>query len=230
MLQVLLIEDEPKTALSIQAFLNENNMTCQVAHTVDSGIKIMEKNKPDVLITDVVMPGKTGISLVNNLRNQQSKIPILMISALGETEDKIHGLEAGADDYLAKPFNLQELYARIMALHRRSSITTAPIELLQYEDLEANLQTLTVTRAGQKINLTPKEFALLEYFMRNHDRVLPKNEILEKVWGLGEEINTNVVEVYVNYLRKKIDKHFATKLIHTHFGIGYFLKKLDAEA
>jgi len=171
------------------------------------------------------MPDMDGIKLSQVLRSKQIKTPILMISALDETEDKISGLNAGADDYLAKPFDLKELMARISALHRRSNLSNLSSEKINYEDLEINISTLEVTRSGKKIILTPKEFSLLEYLLRNQGRVIPKLEILEKVWNLGVEINTNVIEVYVNYLRKKIDKEFTDKLIHTHFGIGYYIKK-----
>ncbi|MEP7320638.1 MAG: response regulator transcription factor [Saprospiraceae bacterium] len=224
-MNVLLIEDEHKTANSIQAYLLENGVECSVANSGEAGLEKIENEKIDLVVTDIIMPGISGIEFSRTLRSRQSKIPILMISALDETDDKIEGLDAGGDDYLAKPFNLKELLARIMALDRRSKLNNSSADILKYEDLKLNLSTLEVFRNDQKIILTPKEFSLLEYLVRNQGRVLPKTEILEKVWGLGESINTNVVEVYVNYLRKKIDKNFPTKLIQTHFGIGYFIKK-----
>lgn len=224
-MKVLLIEDEPKTASSIKAFLDENGIETDLSLNASDGLKKIDRQAFDVIVTDVIMPDMDGIKLSQMLRSRQIKTPILMISALDETEDKISGLDAGADDYLAKPFDLKELLARISALHRRSNLSNLSSEKLNYEDLEINISTLEVTRAGKKIILTPKEFSLLEYLMRNQGRVIPKLEILEKVWNLGVEINTNVIEVYVNYLRKKIDKEFTDKLIHTHFGIGYYIKK-----
>ncbi len=224
-MRVLLIEDEPKTANSVQAFLKENGIDCEVGKTALEGLKIYDQNACDVIITDVIMPGMSGVELSQVLRNRAIKTPILMISALDETEDKVIGLTAGADDYLAKPFDLKELLARIQALYRRSKLSNLSGEKISYEDLELNISTLEVKRSATKIVLTPKEFSLLEYFVRNQGRVIPKREILEKVWNLGEGINTNVIEVYVNYLRKKVDKGYESKLIHTHFGIGYYMKK-----
>lgn len=206
MLNVLLVDDEPKTAQSIQSFLNENQMNCEIALNTEKALASIEQKMPDILITDVIMPGQSGLEFVSAIRQMHLQIPILMISALGEPDHKITGLEAGADDYLSKPFNLKELLARIQALFRRSqmklNVQDEP-DILRYEDLELNVLNLQVFRSGNKIVLTPKEFALLEYFIKNKERVIPKNEILEKIWGLGDEINTNVVEVFVNFLRKK---------------------------
>lgn len=227
-MHILLIEDELKTAISIQAYLQENSIECSIAHNGREGLNIANDLSVDVIITDVIMPEINGIDFSKSLRSKGIKTPLLMISALDETEDKISGLEAGADDYLAKPFDLKELLARIMALDRRSKLNASFTDILRFEDLELNLSTLEVKRNDQKIILTPKEFALLEYLLKNQGRVIPKLEILEKVWGLGESINTNVIEVYVNYLRKKMDRNFPTKLIHTHFGIGYYIKSEGA--
>jgi two-component system copper resistance phosphate regulon response regulator CusR len=227
-MHILLIEDELKTAVAIQAYLRENNIECSLAHNGQEGLDIAIDQGIDVIVTDVIMPEVNGLDFSKSLRAKGNKTPILMISALDETDDKISGLQAGADDYLAKPFDLKELLARIRALDRRSRINAQFNDLLRFEDLELNLSTLEVKRNDQKIILTPKEFALLEYLLKNQGRVIPKLEILEKVWGLGESINTNVIEVYVNYLRKKIDRNFPTKLIQTHFGIGYYIKSEDA--
>ena len=150
--------------------------------------------------------------------------PILILSALYQAEDKVQGLNAGADDYLAKPFDFGELYARINALVRRSQKPQVS-NIITYSEISINLSNLEVWRNGQKISLTPKEFALMEFFMRNKERVISKQELLEKVWNLTHEISTNVIEVYVNYLRNKIDKGFDKRLIHTHFGMGYILKE-----
>jgi two-component system, OmpR family, copper resistance phosphate regulon response regulator CusR len=224
-MRILIIEDEPKTAQSLRAYLEEE---CQAevdcAFDGYSGKRFAQQNQYDVILTDVVLPHINGIELCKQLRGIGITVPILMLSALYESEDKVVGLNAGADDYLSKPFDFKELVARIQALLRRSNPVLIPQTKLYFADLEMNLFTLEVWRNNNKIVLTPREFALLEYLVRNPNRVIPKSEILERVWGLNENINTNVIEVYVNYVRNKIEKNFLNKLIHTHFGVGYILK------
>ncbi len=224
-MKILIIEDEPKTAQSLRAYLEEE---CQAevdcAFDGYSGMRFAQQNLYDIILTDVVLPHINGIELCRQLREMGIKAPILILSALYQPEDKVVGLNAGADDYLSKPFDFHELAARLQALMRRANQTLIPQTKLFFADLEMNLSTLEVWRDGNKITLTPREFALLEYLVRNPGRVIPKSEILERVWGLNEDINTNVIEVYVNYVRNKIDKGFLVKLIHTHFGVGYILK------
>lgn len=224
-MKILIVEDEPKTAQSLRTYLEEE---CQAevdcAFDGYSGKRFAQQNQYDVILTDVVLPHINGIELCKQLRGMGITVPILMLSALYESEDKVTGLNAGADDYLSKPFDFKELVARIQALLRRSNPVLVPQTKLYFADLEMNLSTLEVWRDSIKIILTPREFALLEYLVRNPNRVIPKFEILERVWGLNENINTNVIEVYVNYVRNKIDKNFPNKLIHTHFGVGYILK------
>jgi two-component system, OmpR family, copper resistance phosphate regulon response regulator CusR len=224
-MKILIIEDEPKTAQSLRVYLEEE---CQAevdcAFDGYSGKRFAQQNDYDIILTDVVLPHINGIELCKQLRELGIKIPILMLSALYQPEDKVIGLNAGADDYLSKPFDFQELVARLQALIRRTNNTLVPQTKLFFADLEMNLSTLEVWRDGVKIVLTPREFTLLEYLVRNPNRVIPKAEILERVWGLNENINTNVIEVYVNYVRNKVDKNFNPKLIHTHFGVGYILK------
>ncbi len=224
-MKILIIEDEPKTAQSLRAYLEEE---CQAevdcAFDGYSGMRFAQQNLYDIILTDVVLPHINGIELCRQLREMGIKVPILILSALYQPEDKVVGLNAGADDYLSKPFDFHELAARLQALMRRVNQTLIPQTKLFFADLEMNLSTLEVWRDGNKITLTPREFALLEYLVRNPGRVIPKSEILERVWGLNEDINTNVIEVYVNYVRNKVDKGFLVKLIHTHFGVGYILK------
>lgn len=223
-MKILLIEDEPKTAQSIKTWLEEAQMRVDCATDGRAGRDLAERNEYDVIISDVILPEISGIDLCRHIRQIGVRTPILMLSAQSLPEDKVSGLNAGADDYLGKPFDFQELLARLNALTRRILPQTNRQNKLTFADLELNLETLEVWRAGQKITLTPREFSLLEYFVRNQERVLPKAEISERVWNLDFEINTNVIEVYVNYLRNKIDKGFDKKLIHTHFGVGYVLR------
>ena len=225
-MKILLIEDEPKMALSIKVWLEEHQLEVDCVFDGRTGLLFAEKTNYDVIVSDVIMPAMNGIELCQQLRFKGNGTPVLLLSALSQVEDKVTGLDAGADDYLAKPFDFHELLARIKALYRRQQqqqFANTPVRMV-FEDLELNLDTLEVWRSGTKIALTPREFDLIEFFIKNQGRVIPKSEILESVWGLDVEINTNVIEVYVNYLRNKIDKGFDKKLIHTHFGVGYILK------
>ena len=223
-MKVLLIEDEQKTAQSIKSWLEEARIQVDCAFDGFTGQRLATRNVYDVIISDVILPQINGIDLCRFFREEGIRTPILMLSALSQPEDKVNGLNAGADDYLAKPFDFHELLARIHALIRRAVQPANVAQKLIFADLELNLDTLEVWRTGTKIILTPREFALLEYFVRNQGRVLPKAEIAEKVWNIDAEINTNVIEVYVGYLRNKVDKGFSKPLIHTHFGVGYILK------
>ena len=223
-MRILLIEDEPKTAAAIQLFLTECAITVDAVSNGQLGIQYALQHHYDVIISDIILPNESGLDICRILREKGLETPILLLSALGETEDKIVGLHAGADDYLSKPFDFHELLARIQALTRRLGRQMTAKNKLIFHDLEMNLTTLEVVRNGVKIVLTPREFSLLEYLVRNHGRVIPKAEILESVWNIDEVINTNVIEVYVGYIRNKMDKGFSSKLIHTHFGVGYILK------
>jgi two-component system, OmpR family, copper resistance phosphate regulon response regulator CusR len=224
-MKILIIEDEHKSAQALQAFLEEETQAkVDCAFDGYTGKRFAQQNEYDIIICDVVMPNINGIELCMQLRQLKIPTPILIVSALHQPEDKIAGLNAGADDYLAKPFNFHELLARIQALIRRNKQIFEPQKNLTFADVKMNLITLEVWRNNTKVILTPREFALLEYFIRNKGRVIPKAELLDRVWGIDEEVNTNVIEVYVNYIRNKIDKNFEPKLIHTHFGVGYILK------
>ena len=227
-MKMLIIEDEPKTAQSIRAYLEEEYLArVDCAFDGLTGKQLALQAQYDVILTDIVLPELNGIELCVQLREAGVKTPILILSALYQPEEKVAGLNAGADDYLSKPFHFKELIARIQALVRRANQTVSASTRLQFEDLYLDLATLEAWRANQKILLTPREFKLLEYFLRHPYRVIPKLELLENVWGLNEGVNTNVVEVYLNYIRNKVDKGFAKKLLHTHFGVGYVLKSAD---
>ncbi len=223
-MKVLIIEDEVKTVQSLKKGLEEHQMVVAYAHDGLSGKRLAEAGSFDVIISDVVMPKMTGFELVKNLRESGVETPILLLTAMGATDDKVTGFEAGADDYLVKPFEFKELLVRIRALARRGKEGVLPKSILSFADLEMNLDAKTCHRSGKKIDLTPKEFALIEYLIRNQGRVVSKAEIADKVWDINFDTGTNVIEVYVSYLRNKLDRPFDKKLIHTMFGLGYVLK------
>lgn len=176
----------------------------------------------DLCVLDIVMPEADGLDVCRRIR-AASRVPIIFVSSRDEELDRVLGLELGADDYLVKPFEFEELLARIRALTKRMSLTVEQSELLRVADLELDLNLKVARRGGKEIALTAKEFDLLEYFMRNARRVISKAELSEKVWGISFDTGTNVVEVYINILRKKIDKDFPIKLLHTRIGLGYFM-------
>lgn len=225
MIKVLLIEDEVKAVRSLLKGFKEYNLIADFAYDGLNGFHMAVTSDYDVIISDIVMPGMSGLQLVRELRSRNIKTPVLLLSALGSTEDKINGLELGADDYVGKPYEFRELVARIFALERRSKMEEPETETLKFADIEMNLYLKTFKRNNVSIELTPKEFALMEYFIRNEGRIISKTEIAEKVWDLHFDTNTNVVEVYINYIRAKMDKPFEKKLIHTVFGVGYVLRQ-----
>ena len=226
-MRILLIEDEIKTLHSLRQGLEEQGWTVNTATDGETGFRLASQQDYDVVISDITMPGLSGLEMCQALRKNGLETPILLLTALGDTDDKVMGFEAGADDYLTKPFEFRELLARVRALARRpGSVTARPENMLRFSDLEQDLDARTVRRAGQLLNLTPREFALLEFFLRNPGKVLSKVEIAEKVWDIDFDTGTNVIEVYVNYLRNKVDKAFEQKLIHTQFGQGYVLKTM----
>ncbi len=226
-MKVLIIEDEVKTVQSLKKGLEEHQMEVDYAYDGQAGKQLAESGNFDVIVSDVVMPKMTGFELVKHLRTAGVDTPILLLTAMGATDDKVTGFEAGADDYLVKPFEFKELLMRIRALARRGKEGATPRTILHFADLELNLDAKTCTRSGKKIELTPKEFALTEYLIRNQGRVVSKTEIAEKVWDINFDTGTNVIEVYVSYLRNKLDRPFDKKLIHTMFGLGYVLKEED---
>jgi DNA-binding response OmpR family regulator len=227
-MNVLVIEDEPKTSASIKDELEKIGYNVQVAFDGETAIRLASTNKFDIILTDVVMPGINGFEIVKKLRNDYNILsPIIIVSALNQSKDIIEGLDIGADDYITKPFEIEVLLARMRAVLRRKKnykITTQNI--LKVSDIKMNLDTKIVTRSGKEINLTAKEFTLLKFFMINKNIVLDRVQILENVWDINFDAGTNVVDVYVNYLRKKIDKNFDIKLIQTVVGMGYSLREI----
>jgi DNA-binding response OmpR family regulator len=205
----------------IKEGLEEVGFEVDLVYDGQMGELMWDRNRYSMVILDVIVPMINGLELCRRIRQKNKAIPILMLTALGTTDDKLVGFESGADDYLVKPFEFQELLARIKALTRRNSGLVDTGNYLKVFDLELDLDKKQAKRGGNIINLTPKEFGLLEFLMRSKGRVLNKEEIAEKVWDVHFDTGTNFVEVYINLLRKKIDKDFEQKLIHTRFGMGY---------
>lgn len=222
--RILIAEDERKIADSLKQGLEENGFDVQVAYDGDIALKVFRNEKFDLVLLDINLPGINGYDLCKTIRVIDSSIPVVMLTALNAVEDKIEGFDAGADDYIIKPFDFRELLVRIRALLKRSHTTVATGTTLQAGDLVMNLDSKEVTRNDQLISLTAKEFQLLEYFLRNKNRVLSRADISLNVWDIDFDTRTNVIDVYVNYLRKKIDKEFDEPLIHTQVGMGYVLK------
>lgn len=223
--KILIIEDEPKVAAFIKRGLDENGFDCRNAYDGVMGRKMFEADSFTLIILDLNLPYINGIELCQEIRKIDQKIPIIMLTALGTTEDKLKGFDSGADDYLVKPFEFKELLARIRALLKRVSITKNEGNILHFLDLSVNLDTYEVFRSNKKISLTQKEFALLLYLLRNKGKVVSRSEIAENVWDINFDTGTNIIDVYVNFLRKKIDKDFSQKLIHTQTGFGYIMKE-----
>ncbi len=223
-MKLLVVEDEAKTLQAIQQGLEESQFEVDIAYDGLIARRLALKNNYAAIITDLIIPGLNGYELCRELRSSGLTTPILMLTALGETEDKILGFDAGADQYLTKPFQFSELLARVRSLTKRGTQVAMTAQTLRYGGVEMNLDAKTVMRDNQPVDLTAREFALLEFLMRNQGRVLSKPEIAEHVWDQNFDSGTNVVEVYINYLRKKIDRNSAQKLIHTQFGMGYVFK------
>lgn len=224
-MKILLVEDEIKTLQLIKQGLEQHNIEVDIAYDGLLGFTLAQRNPYDLLITDIILPEINGLNLCRKLRESGFETPILLLTALSTTTDIITGLDAGADDYLGKPFEFSELMARIRALTRRNKAILAPSKILRVADLELNQDTKQVKRAGKEILLTAKEFNLLELLMRHPGRVISKVELAEKIWEITFDTGTNVIEVYVNFLRKKVDKDFDKKLIHTQIGMGYVIKE-----
>ena len=223
-MKILLVEDEPKVAAFIKKGLEEQSYDVDQAFDGFFGRKLALENEYDLIILDVILPHLSGLEVCREIRKHNTTVSILMLTALGATDDKILGLDSGADDYLVKPFECKELLARIRALTRRANDAPSG-EILKMADLEMDLVNKTVTRAGQPINLTAREFALLQYLMRNRERVVSRVDIIEQVWETSFDTGSNVIDVYINFLRKKIDKDYSPKLIHTLVGMGYVMKE-----
>lgn len=224
-MKILIVEDEPKLAEFVKKGLEENACSVDVAYDGQIGKNMALSSTYDVLILDVNLPKINGFDLAQQLRAEQMSTPILLLTAMGSINDKLIGFESGADDYLVKPFEFRELLARLRALQRRSSDLMPQLNILKIADLELDLNEKVARRGGHSIELTAREFALLEYLIRNRGRVVSRVDIAEKVWDIHFDTGTNTIDVYINFLRKKIDKDFSNKLIHTVVGMGYILKE-----
>ncbi|NKB80504.1 MAG: response regulator [Nitrospirales bacterium] len=220
-MRILIVEDEPKVASFIQRALEEESYAVDVCQDGTQGLAFAQAVHYDLAILDLMLPGLPGLELLKALRAEKIKTPVLILTARSEIDQRVKGLDAGADDYLTKPFSIDELLARVRALLRRAS--GDPSGILQVEDLVLNPATHEVTRTGQRVDLTIKEYALLEYMMRNTGRVLTRPMISQHVWDLDFDTFTNVIDVYISYLRNKIDRGHDRHLIHTVRGSGYML-------
>ena len=226
-MKILLIEDEQRVASFIRKGLEEHNIQVVQAFDGATGLNLALSDTFDVLILDLVMPGMNGLELCKRLREQYADpTPILMLTALGTTDDIVNGLTTGADDYLTKPFKFRELLARLFALARRKTVVN---KILTVDDLTLDTKSMEVHRSGKRIELTAREFRLLEYLLLHKNQVVSKTFILENVWDINHDLGTNVVEVYINYLRKKIDHDFPVPLIKTVVGMGYTIKDTNRE-
>ncbi|MCU0412915.1 MAG: response regulator transcription factor [Ignavibacteriaceae bacterium] len=224
-MKILIIEDEPQVVEFLVKGLTEKGYETIVAYDGQMGERLVLKGEFDFIILDVILPFINGHELCKRIRERGLQVPILMLTALGTTDDKVSGFDAGADDYLVKPFEFAELLSRIKALTKRTSGMIYTSKVIKMADLTLDLNKKAATRGDKSIDLTGKEFELLEFLMKNAGRVLSRVEIAEKVWDITFETGTNVVDVYISILRKKIDRDFDEKLIHTKVGLGYYIDK-----
>lgn len=224
-MKILIVEDEPAIASFLQKGLDEQGHETMIAYDGELALKLAAQSNFDVILLDLIIPKVNGLDVCRKLRNElKFANPILMLTALGTTDDVVEGLNIGADDYLVKPVKFRELVARLNAINRRTEQQTSS-DQLALGDLNMDLDRKEVTRAGTNIKLTAREFNLLRYLMLNKNRVVSRVDILENVWEVNFDLGTNVIDVYINYLRKKIDKGFETKLLHTVVGMGYIMKE-----
>ncbi len=225
-MNILLVEDETKMAAFIKEALGEQHYAVDVTHDGDDALRMAEVNFYDLFILDIMLPKKDGLAVCKELREKKNNSPILLLTAKSKLQDKVRGLDLGADDYLPKPFEIEELLARVRALLRRSKQDKSAI--LQVADLVLNQTTQEVSRAGKPIELTSKEYALLRYLMIHANEIVPRTMIIEHVWDVESAAFTNVVDVYINYIRSKVDKDFSCPLIHTVRAVGYILKEPES--
>jgi len=225
-IKILIVEDEQRLALIIKKQLEESGFLADVAYDGYIGKKLIEQNFYNLIILDINLPLINGFELCKEIRKTNADIPIIMLTALGAPDNKMTGFNAGADDYLLKPFDFGELLARINVFLRRSG-NNYDSNKVSIADLEMDLNTKSVTRAGKKIDLTSKEFALLLTFLKNQGKILSREYIIQQVWDIDFDTGTNIIDVYINYLRKKIDKDFEPKLIHTKFGFGFYCSEKE---
>ncbi|MBC6492819.1 DNA-binding response regulator [Flavihumibacter stibioxidans] len=224
-MSILLVEDEKKIAETLKKGLEELQYEVDLAYDGNAGREMFDNQSYDLVIADINLPGMNGYELLKHIRGVNQQVPVLLLTALSSTEDKIEGFETGADDYIVKPFDFAELVVRIRALLKRVQLQAPMGKSLRVNDLVMNLDSKEVSRAGNPIQLTAKEFQLLEYMIRNKNRVVSRADIALNVWDIDFDTGTNVIDVYVNFLRKKIDRDYDMKLIHTQVGMGYVLKE-----
>jgi two-component system copper resistance phosphate regulon response regulator CusR len=222
--RILLAEDEPKLSQVIQEELNNIGLSTDVAFDGQVAEKLFSQHQYSLVLLDINLPYKNGLSLCKEFRAANKSIPIIMLTALGELQDKMDAFSYGADDYIVKPFHFDELFARIKVFLKRYESSETSVKTMDVEDLHIDFPTKTVSRAGKEIPLTAKEFSLLVLLVQNRGIVISKQEIMEKVWDLNFDTGTNTIEVYISFLRNKIDKPFEEKLIQTKQGFGYFIK------
>ena len=223
--RILLVEDEQKIAESLRTGLQENGYEVIIAGDGLKAWEVFQQNAFDLVILDINLPGMNGFELCRTIRDSNAEIPIIMLTALNTLNDKIEGYDAGADDYIIKPFEFRELQAKVRVLLRRTMNSPMTSNILKAGDLEMNLDKKEVNRGDTVINLTAKEFQLLEYLLRHKNKVVSRADIAINVWEIDFDTNTNVIDVYINYVRNKVDKPFKEKLIQTQVGMGYILKE-----
>ncbi len=221
--RILVIEDDPETASQLVDFLGTRGYQADLAHNGNDGLRLASSHSYAVMTIDRMLPGVDGLSIIRKLRESGNDTPALIVSALGEVDDRVRGLRGGGDDYLVKPFAFAELLARIEALARRST-TVAKETVLRVGDLELDLVARTANRAGQEIELLPREFQVLEYLVRNAGQVVPRAMLLQHVWNLNFDPTTNIIDVYVGRVRRKVDNHRSYPLIHTVRGVGFCVR------
>jgi DNA-binding response OmpR family regulator len=225
-INILIVEDEQRLAEILKKQLKESGFNVEIAFDGYIGKQLVERNRYNLIILDINLPLINGYDLCKEIRKTNSNIPIIILTALGTPDNRVAGFYVGADDYVIKPFDFRELLARINVFLKRSDATNMA-EKLRIADLEMDLSTKTVTRANKKIDLTAKESSLLEIFLKNKEKLLTREFIIEHVWGIDFDPSTNIIDVYVNYLRKKIDKDYEPKLIHTKFGFGFYCSEKE---
>lgn len=224
MIKILVIEDEKRVADLLKIGLEENGYQVLVAYDGEMGWRLFQSNDFQLIISDIILPKLNGFELCQKIRKADEEIPILMLTAPGTADDKLEGFDVGADDYMVKPFDFRELLARVRVLQKRRAVAKVDVvKEISYADLYINLERQEVTRNGEPIKLSPKEYNLLVYLVENAERVVSRVEIAEKVWNTHFDTGTNFIDVYINYLRKKMDKNFEVKLIHTKPGVGFIL-------
>ena len=224
MIKILVIEDEKRVADLLKIGLEENGYQVLVAYDGEMGWRLFQSNDFQLIISDIILPKLNGFELCQKIRKADEEIPILMLTALGTADDKLEGFDMGADDYMVKPFDFRELLARVRVLLKRRAVAKVDVvKEISYADLYINLERQEVTRNGEPIKLSPKEYNLLVYLVENAEKVVSRVEIAEKVWNTHFDTGTNFIDVYINYLRKKMDKNFEVKLIHTKPGVGFIL-------